>query len=170
MAFVDGWLGTHYGQRLGRGAGGGTPETMPAPDAATDRHAGDYTQNRIAFISIRHGPAPLPDMNRQRRIAFVISISTDALSKLYAPAYFFFAKGGDAEKLIIVNNQTGRLDAVYRARALLATMTSIARTMPILREHQVRDWFTFLRSGEMMGFEKVALSDGNAFAHQVIVK
>jgi hypothetical protein len=34
----------------------------------------------------------------------------------------------------------------------------------------VRDWFTFLRSGEMMGFEKVALSDGNAFAHQVIVK
>ena len=152
------------------GAAGDTPETVPAPNAATDRHVGYYypKPNSVHVYTAR--ARALPDMSRQRRIAFVISIATDALSKPYAPTYSFFAKGDEAEKLIIVSNQAGRLDTVYRARALLGTMTSIARTMPIFREYQVEDWFTFLDLAKMMGFEKVTLSDGDTFAHQVIVK
>lgn len=152
------------------GAAVGSPETVPVPGAASDSHAGYYYPKPNSVHAYTARARTLPDMNRQRRIAFVISIATDALSKPYAPAYAFFTKGDEAEKLIIVSNQAGRLDTVYRARALLATMTSIARTMPIFREYQVEDWFTFLDLAKMMGFEKVTLSDGDAFAHQVIVK
>ena len=146
----------------------GQRETAPA--AATDRHAGYYYPAPGSVHVYTARAHTLPDMNRRRRIAFVISMVTDSLTKPYAPAYAFFAKGDNAEKLIIVSNQAGQLDTVYRARALLATMTSIARTMPIFREYQVEDWFTFLDLAKMLGFEKVTLSDGDAFTHQVILK
>jgi hypothetical protein len=148
----------------------GSQEIVPAPAAATDRHAGYYYPKPSSVHVYSARSRTMPDMNRQRRIAFVITMVTDSLSKPYPPAYAFFTKGDDAEKLIIVSNQAGRLDTVYRARALLATMTSIARTMPIFREFQVQDWFTFLDLANMLGFKKVTLSDGDAFTHQVIVE
>ena len=145
-------------------------ETVPEPAATTDRHTGYYYPEPKSVHVYTARTRVLPDMTRQRRIAFVITMVTDSLSKPSPPAYAFFAKGNHAEKLIIVSNQAGRLDTIYRARALLATMTSIARTMPIFREFQVEDWFTFLDLAKMLGFEKVTLSDGDTFAHQVIVK
>lgn len=152
------------------GAAEESPETVPVSAAPTDRHTGYYYPEPNSVHAYTARARTLPDMNRQRRIAFVISMVTDSLSKPYPPAYTVFAKGDNAEKLIIVSNQAGRLDTVYRARALLATMTSVARTMPIFREFQVEDWFTFLDLAKMMGFEKVTLSDGDTFTHQVIVK
>ncbi len=152
------------------GAGEGSQQKVPAPAVATDRHSGYYYPKPDSVHVYTARARTMPDMNRQRRIAFVITMVTDSLTKPYPPAYAFFTKGDDAEKLIIVSNQAGRLDTVYRARALLATMTSIARTMPIFREFEVEDWFTFLDLAKMLGFEKVTLSDGDAFTHQVVIK
>ena len=73
-------------------------------------------------------------------------------------------------KLIIVSNVEGRLDTIYRVRAYLATLTSSARVTPIFRELQVEDWFTFLDLAKLLGFERVTISDGRDFAHQIILK
>ena len=73
-------------------------------------------------------------------------------------------------KLIVVGNLPGRLNTIYRVRALLATMTSVARTLPIFRQHGVEDDFTFLDLMKMLGFESVTVSDGDSFTHQIILR
>ena len=88
----------------------------------------------------------------------------------YPPTFAVFPKGSQAQKLIIVSNLAGRLNTVYRARALLATLTSVARTTPIFREYAVEDIFTFLDLLKMLGFTQVTVSDGDSFAHQIKLK
>ncbi|MCZ6607252.1 MAG: molybdopterin-guanine dinucleotide biosynthesis protein A, partial [Alphaproteobacteria bacterium] len=75
-----------------------------------------------------------------------------------------------AQKLIIVSNQAGRLDTIYRVRALLATLTSSARATPIFREYKVEDTFNFFDMVKMLGFELITVSDGDTFTHQVVIK
>jgi len=81
-----------------------------------------------------------------------------------------FAKGDDAEKLIIVAMEPGRLDTIYRVRAYLAALTSEARQTQIFREHQVEEIFTFLDLLKLLGFERLTVSDGDTFAHQVDIE
>ena len=59
---------------------------------------------------------------------------------------------------------------IYQARAVLAQMTSIARTSPIFRENNVQDMFTFLDLARMLGFEELTISDGQSFAHRIAIK
>src|SRR2546430_12500060 len=44
----------------------------------------------------------LEDSDRGRRIGFVSAITQQLADQAYAPSYAFFAKGGNAERLIIV--------------------------------------------------------------------
>ncbi len=81
-----------------------------------------------------------------------------------------FAKGTEAEKLIIVALVDGRIDTLYRARAVLANMTAAARVLPAFREMGVQDWFTFLDLIHMLGFKQVTISNGRDFAHQLIIE
>ena len=81
-----------------------------------------------------------------------------------------FAKGTEAEKLIIVALVDGRIDTIYRARAVLANMTAAARMLPAFQEMGVQDWFTFLDLAHMLGFKKITISDGRDFAHQLLIE
>ena len=114
--------------------------------------------------------AVLPGANRKRRIAFIVAVVNERLQRPYPPTYSLFPKGGRAHKLIIVSNVAGQLNTIYRVRALLATMTSVARTLPIFRDHSVEDDFTFLDLMKMLGFESVTISDGDSFTHQIILR
>jgi len=53
---------------------------------------------------------------------------------------------------------------------LLASLTASARTTPVFRNAKVDDLFTFLDLLKMLGFESVTVSDGDKFAHQVLIK
>ena len=81
-----------------------------------------------------------------------------------------FAKGLQAQKLIIVSNYAGQLDTIYRVRAMLANLTSTARTLPIFLGFSVEDKLNFFDLGKMLGFKRITISDGDKFAHQVILK
>ena len=63
-----------------------------------------------------------------------------------------------------------RIDTLYRARAIFANLTAVARVMPIFRELGVQDWFTFFDLAKMLGFTQITITDGRAFAHQVILE
>ncbi len=112
----------------------------------------------------------MPGANRKRRVAFIVHVVNERLQRPYPPTYSLFPKGGRAHKLIIVSNLPGQLNTIYRVRALLATMTSVARSLPIFREHAVEDDFTFLDLMKMLGFESVTVSDGESFTHQIILR
>lgn len=138
--------------------------------AKVDRHAGFYYPEP-AFVEVYKSRArKLPEMDRRRRVAFVVAVVNAMLERPYPMVAAFFAKGDEAEKLIIVANQRGRLDTIYRARALLATLTSTARTTPLFTDFKVADKFTFLDFAKMLGFKLITVSDGDQFSHQIRIK
>jgi hypothetical protein len=55
-------------------------------------------------------------------------------------------------------------------RAVLATMTAVARTMPIFVDNGVEDHFTFFDLAKILGFEQITVTDGDSFAHQVFLE
>jgi len=138
--------------------------------AAGDRHAGYYyptPQSREVFTA---RAKTLPGSDRRRRIAFVTGLTGRMLKNPYPPGIAIFAKGEDAEKLIIVSVRAGVYDTLYRMRGLLATLTAVARTTKLFRDAAVEDYFTFLDLCRMLGFRLLTVSDGKDFAHQIVIE
>jgi hypothetical protein len=63
----------------------------------------------------------------------------------------------------------GQLNTVYRARALLAQLTAIARATPFFQQNTQPEESTFFDFMKLLGFRQVTITDGRDFAHQVIV-
>lgn len=144
------------------------PENQIEADEG-DHHEGYYYPKPGSF---EHYPArvyTLPDSDRVRRQAFVIGLTKQLLGGQYAPSYAVFAKGDGSDKLIIVALADGQLNTIYRARALLATFTSVARSTPFFQQNTEPDEATFLDLLKLLGFKQVTVSDGRAFAHQIII-
>ena len=72
--------------------------------------------------------------------------------------------------MIITAIDDGPFDTIYRARAVLADLTAMSRTLPIFQEYGVEDWFTFLDLLKMMGFVQLTVTDGRDFAHQFVIE
>jgi hypothetical protein len=145
-----------------------TPENQAEADEG-DRHEGYYYPKPGSF---EHYPArvyTLQESDRVRRQAFVIGLTKQLVSGQYAPSYAVFAKGNGSDKLIIVALSDGHLNTIYRARALLATFTSIARSTSFFQQHTQPDEATFLDLLKLLGFKQVTVSDGRDFSHQIII-
>ena len=138
--------------------------------AKQDRHAGYYYPPPQTIEVYTARATELPDIGRKQRLAFVTGFTVRQQERPYPPHIAMFAKGDDAQKLIIVGLANGRLDTLYRARAMLAMMTATARTTPIFREYEVEEIFTFLDLCKMLGFKQITVSDGKDFAHQILIE
>ncbi|HEY6334357.1 MAG TPA: molybdopterin-guanine dinucleotide biosynthesis protein A [Alphaproteobacteria bacterium] len=112
----------------------------------------------------------LSDSDRDRRIGFVIGLTQQMLSNPYPPTFAIFAKGDDAERLIVVSLVDGRYNTLYRARALFATLTAVARTTPFFRDNAIDDLFNFFDLCKLLGFKEIIWSDGKELAHQIVLK
>jgi hypothetical protein len=104
------------------------------------------------------------------RIGFVTALGRQQVERPYAPRYAIFAKGGEADKMIIVSLQRGYLDTIYQGRALLAQLTAIARASPLFQQIGVQDYFTFFDLAGLLGFRRITISDGDSYAHQITLK
>ena len=110
------------------------------------------------------------EASRKTRIGFVTGIATQNRKLPYPPPATMFAKGEHAQKLIIVALEDGRIDTIYRARALFADLTAQARLLPIFQELGVEDRFTFFDLCTMLGFTQITITNGRDFAHQVLLR
>lgn len=135
-----------------------------------DNHAGYYYPPPREAETYTSQVTTLPDSNRSRRIGFVTGLTKQLLAQRYDPGYAIFAKGDDADKLIVVSLEQGRLDTVYRVRALLATLTAVSRMTPFFQQNTVAEQATFLDLLKLLGFKQVTVSDGDAFAHQIAIR
>jgi hypothetical protein len=145
-----------------------TPENEIEADEG-DHHEGYYYPKPGSF---EHYPARvyvLPESDRVRRQAFVIGLTKQLVGGQYAPSYAIFAKGNASDKLIIIALGDGQLNTIYRARALLATFTSVARSTTFFQQNTQPDESTFLDLLKLLGFKRVTVSDGRDFAHQIII-
>lgn len=143
-----------------------------APAAhADDRHADYYyptPQSKETYVA---RASTLPEASRRSRIAFVTHVMNEMIRKNpYPPQYAIFAKGAEAEKMIIVGISGDSYNTLYRMRALLAMLTAVARTTPLFKEERVEDYFTYLDLCKMLGFELLTVTDGRNFAHQIRIE
>jgi hypothetical protein len=140
------------------------------PALADDTQAGYYYPKPKSAETYQARVATLPDSDRSRRIGFVTGIAKEIASKPYAAGYLIFAKGDEADKLIIVGMRDGELSTVYRARALLATLTASARATQFFQQNAIADYATFLDFLKLLGFKQVTITDGVAFTHQIKIE
>lgn len=137
---------------------------------AADRHAGYYYPIPATSEVYEARAATLPDATRKRRILFVTELTNQMLENPYPPPVAIFAKGAEAEKLIITSLYEGGYNTMYRMRGLLAMLSARSRVTPIFREFEVEDLFTFYDLLKLLGFELVTVTDGDRFAHQIKIK
>ena len=142
---------------------------VSADGQAADRHAGYYYPTPASTETYVARAQTLQEADRSLRIGFVTGITNQILQQPYPPTAAIFAKGAEGQKLIIVALEDGRIDTLYRARAIFANMTAVARVMPLFRELGVEEWFTFFDLAKLLGFEQITITDGRDFAHQVII-
>jgi len=135
-----------------------------------DRHAGYYYPEPTSSEVYEARALTVPEATRKGRIAFVTGITNEQNKAPYPPTAAIFAKGSEAEKLIIVALDDGRIDTLYRARAIFAQMTAVARLLPIFAQLGVEDYFTFFDLAKMLGFEQITISNGRDFAHQITIQ
>ncbi|WP_421781145.1 molybdopterin-guanine dinucleotide biosynthesis protein A [Kiloniella litopenaei] len=137
---------------------------------AADRHAGYYYPDPVYREVYKARAKQIATANRKTRVAFVTSITQQNMQRDFAPTAAIFAKGEDAQKLIVVGLEDGRMDTIYRARAIFANMTAGVRTLPIFQELGVEDVFTFFDLAAMMGFTQITITNGRNFTHQIILQ
>jgi hypothetical protein len=145
---------------------------LPAGTAAAsdfDSHAGYYypaAQTREPYISEVETAS---DATKRSRAAFVIGLAAQQTKQAYAPGYHLFAKGRDLEKLIIVATGDGRYDTLFRMRALLASLTSMARGTELFARTDAPQNLNFLDFCKLIGFAQVTVSNGRDLTHQITV-
>lgn len=144
--------------------------TTSAAAQDVDRHAGYYyPEDTTAEVYAARLPID-PQAGRRGRIAFVTALTQQLLQTPDPYAVALFAKGEDAEKLILLSLQSGKLDTLYRMRAFLAILTAWARTTPVLQNSEIAENLTFLDLLKLLGFTQITLSDGDTFAHRIDIR
>jgi hypothetical protein len=143
------------------------PGAQEVPD---DRHAGYYYPAPQSTETYTARVVTLPDSDRVRRLGFVTGLTQQLLTLPYQPDYAVYAKGADAEKMIIIALQDDRYDTLYRMRALLAMLTAQSRLSKFFQENTLAEHATFFDLLKMLGFEQLTVSDGDEFAHQITIE
>ncbi len=148
----------------------GTLLLLAGTATAEDRHQGYYYPGPVTSETYGSRSEPLPDADRALRLRFITGFTQEQLERPYPPPHALYAKGADAEKLLLVSTGNSSFRNLYQARAVLAQMTAIARGTPLFRDMQVEEIFTFLDLARMMGFTQLTVSDGATFAHRITIE
>ena len=137
---------------------------------AADRHQGYYypaiTSEETFERSL--GNAPVPP--RVFRTTFVTSVTKAQLKAPASPQFVLFAKGTKAEHMIIIALEDDIFRTLYRARAVLAQLTSNARGTPFFKKNNLHNVGTWFDLAKLLGFEDIVISDGVTWSHRVILK
>ena len=79
-----------------------------------------------------------------------------------------FAKGEAAQHMIIVALDDQVFKTIYRARAVLAQLTSNARGTDFFIENNIEARATWFDLAKLLGFEDMVISDGETLSHRVV--
>jgi hypothetical protein len=138
-------------------------------DDNQSNHEGYYYPKPQTVEHFVSAVVTLPESDQTRRQAFVIGMTQKLLDGKYAPGFAIFAKGNKSEKLIVVGMIDGQLNTLFRARALLAELTAIARSTTFFQQNTQPEASNFFDFMKLLGFHQITITDGRDFAHQVIV-
>ena len=143
---------------------------LPGAAGAQDRHAGYYYPQPQSEETYQALLPVFSGVSRLSRVGFVTGLDQQQKQKPYPPVYHMFAKGADAQKLIIVGTEEGRYNTLYRLRGLLASMTADARTSPVFAKIGHVEQLNFFDLIKIVGFKELTITNGSDVSHRVIIK
>ncbi len=109
--------------------------------------------------------APLAD--RTVRVGLTTLITKAQLAAPESPRFVIFAKGDEAQHMIIIALDDQVFRTIYRARAVLAQLTSNVRGADFFANN-IQDYATWFDLARMLGFKDLVISDGATWSHRVI--
>ena len=137
------------------------------PAWAAERHAAYYYPPITSSEVYEARARVLDEADRETRIRFIVAQTAEQAKMPYPPRFAMFAKGTEAEKLIVVGLDGESFRTLYRARAVLAQLTARARRSELFQNLAVQDIFTFFDLVRMLGFKQITVTDGDLYAHQI---
>ena len=146
-----------------------TLAVLATPGNADDR-AGYYYPPITSEEVFDRDLGVTPESNRRQRVGFVTHITKAQLAAPESPRFVIFAKGAEAEHMIMVALDDQVFKTLFRARALLAQLTANVRGTDFFFDHGIEDSATWFDLARILGFEDLVISDGETWSHRVVFK
>ncbi len=108
-----------------------------------------------------------PPAGKTVRVDFVTNLTVSQLAAPESPRFVFFAKGDDAAHLTVIALDDDVFSTIYRARAVLAQMTSNMRRNDFFRQQNLQFVATFYDLLQILAFDTLVISDGETWSHEV---
>ncbi|MCC8430395.1 hypothetical protein [Reyranella aquatilis] len=140
------------------------------PKADEDKYVGYYYPKPTAIETYTSPMQTIAGAERAQRVQFATVVSQGTIQSAYRVPYAVFVKGEKADKMIIVGLQPGEMSTIFRARAILANMTTMSRLSPFFQERTIAEDANFFDLLKLLGFQQITISDGDKFTHQVNIK
>lgn len=134
---------------------------------ADDRYAGYYYPEAGSAETFGRKLVPSPPANKALRVGFVTTVTKAQLAAPESPRFVIFAKGDQSEHLIMVALDDEIFATLYRARAVLAQLTSNLRGTEFFASQNLQTEGTFFDMLQIMNFESLVISDGVTWSHRV---
>lgn len=134
---------------------------------ASDRYAGYYYPQITSSENFNRVIRETPPSSKEVRVDFVTGLTLAQLAAPESPRFVFFAKGDDAKHLTVVALDDDVFSTLYRARAVLAQMTSNMRQNEFFHQENLQFVATFYDLLQIMDFDTLVISDGETWAHQI---
>lgn len=139
-----------------------------ADDAISDdRYIGYYYPEVGTQETFARAILPSPPANKAIRVEFVTTVTKAQLAAPESPRFVLFAKGEESEHLIMVALDDQIFKTPYRARALLAQLTSNLRRTEFFIRQELQTDGTFFDMLQIMDFKTLVISDGDTWSHRV---
>lgn len=143
---------------------------LPSAAEAAGDHAGYYYPPIGSEERFRRDLAPgSARPGRALRTAFITQITKAQLAAPETPRFVIFAKGAEAEHMIIVATDDGVFRTIYRARAVLAQLTGNARGTEFFVNNGIESEATWFDIAKLLGFDDIVISDGVTWSHRVVL-
>lgn len=137
------------------------------PAYAQERYEGYYYPEVTSTEDFTRVIRQAPDSSKGVRVEFVTNLTVAQLAAPESPRFVFFAKGADAKHLTVIALDDDVFSTLFRARAVLAQMTSNMRNNDFFRAQELQFVATFFDLLQLMEFDTLVISDGETWAHQV---
>ena len=106
--------------------------------------------------------------NKSVRVDFLTQLTQAQLAAPESPRFIFSAKGSTANDLIVVALDDEVFRTLYRARAVMAQMTSNIRNSPLFVQEDLQTVATFYDLLQMLEFDTLVITDGHSWSHRVV--
>ena len=137
---------------------------------ADDRREGYYYPPVKSEETFDRTLGNAPPATGEIRTAFITEITKGQLSTPTKPRIAIFGKGDETQHMIIVALDDEIFKTLFRARAILAQLTSASRTTTLFKKNNIQFDATWFDLAKILGFKDIVITDGTTWSHKINIE